>query len=154
MKLLATFAFFVLVAASPSYVAAIALITEEEVARAKGASQPVPQSFQARPGSGGPRIEILSPNFAVTEKPTVPKPFPLKVRFAAQDGAQVAMNSLRVTYVAFFDIDITDRLRPYINGDQIAVEEADIPVGEHSIRIDITDSRGRTTQQMLQFAVR
>jgi hypothetical protein len=76
------------------------------------------------------------------------------VVFEPLSNAKVDMGTLKVVYLKLFGIDITDRLKPYVNGQAIDVPEADIPVGDHSIRVDIKDSNGRQSSQVFRFIVK
>jgi hypothetical protein len=126
------------------------LISLEEAALPEYAGDREPR---LRSALGGPRIEILAPDMKASDKPSINKPVVINVKFEALDGANVAMDSLRVIYLRLFGIDITDRLRPYVKGSAIAVDEADIPVGDHSIRVEIKDNLGRKSSETFNFIV-
>jgi hypothetical protein len=129
---------------------ALALISEDE------SNLPTYQggdSLRLRSAVGGPRIDVRAPQMLNNQKPTVSKPVAINVRFEPLDGSQVNMTTLKVTYLKLFGIDITDRLKPFIKGTEIAVDEADIPVGDHSIRVDIRDSQGRGSSETFSFKV-
>jgi len=101
----------------------------------------------------GPRIVIHSPNVNVADKPTIHAPLKLDVEFDPTDGTQVDMGSLKVIYLKLWGIDITDRIRPYLTSDGIHADNADLPLGEHSIEIDIKDTLGRVTRTTMTFTV-
>lgn len=111
------------------------------------------EGIRLRSAPGGPSIEVVAPNIAASTKPTVRRPVAINVRFGSQDGASVDMRSLKVTYLRLFGIDITDRLRPYVQGSEIKVDEADIPEGDHSIRVEIRDNQGRASTQTFSFVI-
>jgi hypothetical protein len=100
----------------------------------------------------GPRIVVLAPQ-AKGENFVSQRPVKLHVRFDTIDGAAVDMRTLKVTYLRLFGIDITDRVKPYVNGDRIDIENAEIPAGEHAIELQIKDVQGRTSDQVLKLVV-
>ncbi|MBF0166883.1 MAG: hypothetical protein HQL45_04555 [Alphaproteobacteria bacterium] len=123
------------------------LVTPEEATQAAGA--PSRDMITAMSDPGGPKVEIRSPG-KVTE---VKLPVNIEVTFQSQGQTQVDLNSLKVTYVGLFDLDITDRLLPYLTKDGIKAEDADLPVGKHVIDIAVRDKEGRRTVERLSFKV-
>lgn len=111
------------------------------------------EGIRLRSAPGGPSIEVIAPNIGASAKPTVRRPVAINVRFASQEGATIDMRTLKVTYLRLFGIDITDRLRPYVQGSEIKVDEADIPEGDHSIRVEIRDNQGRANTQTFSFII-
>lgn len=104
---------------------------------------------------GGPVIKVLQPDQADGQKvPVLTKPVHISLKFEPVSQAKVDMASLKVIYLKLFGIDITDRLRPYVAGEAIDVPEADIPTGDHSIRVDIKDTTGRQSSQVFRFMVK
>jgi hypothetical protein len=103
---------------------------------------------------GGPSIHVLSPAATGSEVPVLPKPVHISLQFESLENSKVDMASLKVVYLKLFGIDITDRLKPYVVGEAIDVPEADIPTGDHSIRVEIKDSMGRASQQVFRFVVK
>jgi hypothetical protein len=137
-------------AGRPAQAESLLLITPEEAAL--GAYQGV--SLATR-GLGGPVIKVLSPDQSDSDKvPVLGKPVHISVHFESFSGAKVDMSTLRVIYLKLFGIDITDRLKPYVTGDAIEVPAADIPDGDHSIRVDIKDTSGHESQQTFHFLVK
>lgn len=128
------------------------LITPQEAALGPYQGQPM---MMLR-GIGGPLIRIISPDEGDgTKVPVLSKPVHIKVLFEDSiSTAKVIMSSLKVTYLKLWGIDITDRLKPYISGDVIDVPQADIPEGDHSIRIEIKDSAGHLASEEFHFIVK
>lgn len=99
----------------------------------------------------GPVIEIYSPAADQVYR----KPFPIDVEFKpSPDGHPPVMDSLKLTYQKYWGVDITDRVKPYIKGNKIAVPDADLPNGEHSIEIAIEDSQGNESTKVFRLEVR
>ena len=94
--------------------------------------------------SRGPGIKVISPDVNVTEvKAEVKTPFDLKIAFEPRGGVKIDSNSVKVTYLKFPYIDLTDRLKPGISETGIDFPKADVPSGEHSVKINVKDVEGR-----------
>ena len=61
------------------------------------------------------------------------------------------MESLRLEYKKAWGFDITDRVREYITGTKIEVDESELPDGRHTIEILISDTAGNRSRE--QFSV-
>jgi hypothetical protein len=135
-------AFFVcvLTAVSPSRVSTAQVLITEQEARLPAAAASVPMT--SRGITRGPRIRVLSPK---NEDP-IKSPVPLKVRFDTFGGAKVDPDSIKMTYLKNPLVDLTKRVKPFVEEDGIGIEmkSARVPPGDHLIRIDVTDSDGRT----------
>lgn len=86
----------------------------------------------------GPGIEIVTPQKAAEYR----RPIDIRVDFKPQ-GAPVDFETLKVTYVKLFNIDITDRVKPFASAAGIRLERADLPSGNHTVRVSIADTRER-----------
>ncbi len=86
----------------------------------------------------GPRIE-----FAGVSDPSK-SPVRLRFKFEAFGGATVNIASLRLMYLKTPLIDITDRIKPYAQSTGVDMPKAELPVGEHAMRLELADSDGRT----------
>ena len=60
---------------------------------------------------------------------------------------------MRVTYLKQPEIDLTQRLKPFITPKGIDAHDATIPPGTHMIRVEVTDSDGRSTSQIMKIQV-
>ena len=114
---------------------------------------------QSRPGlrwrglAAGPQLIVVAPP-AKGGTLIAHRPVSLHIRFrTAEDGAAIDLNSLRVTYLRLWGIDITDRIKPYLSTQGIDVDNADIPPGEHSIELEVRDTLGRVIKQVLKLSV-
>jgi len=122
------------------------LITEEE------ASQPAQPSIRGEPTlpKDGPIIRVVSPDAHAPVK----APFAVDVSFEPRpEGAPVKMESLRVTYLKLLEIDLTERLRPYVNGTRLFAPDTKVPQDRHRLRITIADERGNLTAEILTVTV-
>lgn len=113
----------------------VTLITAEE------AALPPPKGAVAMAARGvtrGPKIEIVAP----TKNRA---PLPLSWKFQAFGGAKIDPESVRLIYLRGSNIDLTGRVKPFISENGIVVPEAQLPPGEHVLRVDLKDSEGRTS---------
>ena len=88
----------------------------------------------------GPRIELV-------DTPTdgaIHSPMHLQLKFQAFGGAQVDPNAVQVTYLKSPEVDLTSRLKPYVQASGIDIPEAALPPGDHVLRVDVKDTDGRT----------
>jgi hypothetical protein len=110
------------------------LITEEE------ARLPPPKGAIAAASRGilrGPKVELVSPN-----EPSH-SPLRLQLRFESFGGAKINIESVKVTYLRTPNVDLTDRVRPFIQPDGIDMPDTELPPGEYLVRVDVKDSDGR-----------
>lgn len=110
------------------------LITEAE------AKLPPPKGAFAVATRGitrGPKIEYLADTGATKS------PIRLRVKFESFGGAKIDPDSLKVTYLKSPSVDLTDRIKPFIQPTGIDMPDATLPPGDHSLRVDVKDSDGR-----------
>ena len=117
------------------------LITEAEAALPAAAG-----SVTMRGITRGPTIKMVSPG-------DTKSPFELKLKFEAHGGAKIEPSSLKVVYLKSPAVDITDRVKEFVTDDGIDMTKAEVPVGQHSIRVDIKDSDGRVGSATVQLSV-
>lgn len=110
------------------------LITEEE------AKLPPPKGAVATDRRGitrGPKIEVVS------DGAQNHSPIHLQLRFESFGGAQIDPASLRVTYLRTPNVDLTERIKSFVRPSGLDIPDAELPPGDHMIRVDIKDSDGR-----------
>jgi hypothetical protein len=90
--------------------------------------------------SRGPAIELLSPKPSET---AVQSPVHLQLKFEGHGGAQIDEASFRLIDVSDPPVDLTDRIREFINQSGIDVPAATLPDGSYTIRAEIKDKDGR-----------
>lgn len=123
-------------------VADFVLITEEEARR--------PRLIVRSGTSPAPGIEIFGPK---ADTPT-DSPMSFVVKFTAHGGAAVNMDSVAVTYMVRAPVDLTGRLRPFIQNEEIRVKDAIVPPGRHELRISIQDSNGESRHTLYTFCIK
>jgi hypothetical protein len=110
------------------------LITEDE------AKLPPPKGAVATDRRGilrGPKVEVVSPSDAVSS------PLRLQLKFESFGGAKIDPDSVKVIFLRSPNVDLTSRVKPFIQADGINLQDAELPPGEYMVRVDIKDSDGR-----------
>ena len=128
-------------AATPSW--SWELVSREDIARDRQAEasqgallNPQAKAFQPN----APQIEVRQPS----RLDGVKAPFPIQLSFRSSDGAELDLKSFKVLY-GFLKLDITSRLleKARLNADGLMLEDAAIPSGQHRLRVQLKDSKGR-----------
>jgi hypothetical protein len=111
-----------------------------------------PVAWSKKPTSpNGPEISIESP----THNATYEGPFPIKVAFLpGSDGYDVDVSTLKLEYKKAWGIDITDRVREFITGTEIDVEESELPRGRHTVEIEIADVAKNVSRQIFTVTIK
>jgi hypothetical protein len=128
----------------PGAVKATQLITEEE------AKLPPPKGTMAVDRRGilrGPKVEVVSPSDAVSS------PLRLQLKFQSFGGTRVDPDSVKVIFLRSPNVDLTSRVKPFIQADGINMQDAELPPGEYTVRVDIKDSDGRPATAIFTLKV-
>ncbi len=120
------------------------LITEEE------AKLPPPRGAIATDRRGvtrGPKIKFVEAGEHVRS------PAHLQLKFESFGGAKIDTDSVKMTYLKTPNVDLTPRIKPFVQTSGIDIPDVELPVGEHMVRIDVKDSDGRigTTSFVLKI---
>ena len=96
----------------------------------------------------GPKIEVVG-----VADPSH-SPMRLQLKFESFGGAKIDTDSLKVTYIKNPTVDLTPRLKPFVQPTGIDMPDAELPAGDHLIRVDLKDSDGRaaTTSFTIKIA--
>jgi hypothetical protein len=131
-----------LVGTSSASCAGTVLITEQE-------ARLPPEHFEANPRAitRGPRIEMLEPG------ETAYSPMHFKLRFQSFGGSRINTETLHVVYLKIPEIDITPRVARFVGPIGIDIPDAEVPIGEHYIRVEVSDSEGRTRSSVFTFKI-
>ena len=124
---------------------AATLITPEEAALPAA-----PGDVLTRGISRGPGVKLVAPN---AEQGPVKAPFELKVAFEPRGGNTIDPASVKVTYLKSPFVDLTPRLQQSITEGGIVFPDADVPAGEHDLKITVLDSDGRETNSVVRLVV-
>jgi hypothetical protein len=114
--------------------AAQVLITEAE------AQLPPPKGAIAADRRGitrGPKIELIA------DPPPIHSPMHLQMKFESYGGAKIDLESVKITYLRTPNVDLTSRIKSFVQATGIDVPDVQLPVGDHMLRVDIKDSDGR-----------
>src|SRR5882672_3196501 len=122
--------------AMPIPARAAPLITAEEAA--------LPPQKGAVPNSGrgitrGPKIQVPEMEAGVHTSPVH-----FLVKFQTFGGSSIDLDALKVTYLKSPVVDLTSRVKPFALPTGIDMPDAQLPPGDHLVRIDVRDSEGRT----------
>ena len=123
------------------------LVTPEEAALANAETSPGVRKRGIAPRSG-PVIELLKPAAGQAAR----TPVEIDVKFHPS-VAPVDESTIHVTLLKIINVDLTDRLRPYITASGIYIPNANLPSGHHAVRITLADREGNasSTQMTLQI---
>ncbi len=117
---------------------------------AKEASLPPAAGTLATRGiSRGPAIKVVSPE----PDAAVKSPFNLKLNFEARGGEKIDPATVKVVYMKSPFVDLTSRLQPSITPTGIDFQQAEVPPGEHTLRVTVKDSAGRETNSTMTIVV-
>lgn len=139
-KMLSLAAAFAVTMAIPSARAQV-LITADE------AKLPAAATITQRGITRGPTIKMINPAEAKS-------PLDLQIRFEPHGGAKIEPGSIRMVYVKSPVVDITDRVKPFATADGVSMAKAEIPPGNHVIRVEVKDSEGRVGNTSFTLSVK
>lgn len=97
----------------------------------------------------GPGIKQISPDPAQDIK----SPLNLKVAFEPRGGAKIDLSSVKVTYLKSPSVELLDRVKPGLSETGIDLSGAEVPPGDHQIRVSVTDSEGRQSSSIVELKV-
>ncbi len=108
------------------------------------------RSFLAAKDKNEPQIIINTP----TLTQGLQAPIAIDIEFKAFEGTQIDPSSLKVLY-GWLSLDITDRIKQHaeITLSGLTANNVSLPTGEHTITIEISDSKKRMTQKEVTFEV-
>lgn len=134
-------------ASAPSFGAdKLVLVTDEEASRP---SQPAGE-LNRRGITRGPQVTQVDP---APGPEAIKSPMHLLIKFESRGGSKIDTSGVKVTYMKTPAIDLTDRVKPYLKDGGIDIDAAELPPGNHLIRVDVKDSEGRITTSLLNLTV-
>ena len=111
---------------------------------------PAAASITTRSITRGPGIRLVSPD-AANQKLT--SPFLLQIAFEPHGGAKIDLSSIKLTYLKTPSVELLDRVRSGLSEKGIEMASAEVPPGEHQIRVTVQDSEGRQTNTVINLSV-
>ena len=132
---------------------AVAFISSISIAAplisAKEAALPNAKGTLATRGiSRGPAIKLNAP-----ASETVESPFDFRLTFEPRGDAKIDTDSVKVIYLKFPFVDLTPRVKSAISSSGIDFPKAEVPPGNHSIRVTVKDTEGRETNAIFNIEV-
>jgi hypothetical protein len=115
--------------------AAHILITDQE------ARLPPPKSAGAIDRRGVTRAPKI---FLVADGNPIHSPMHFQLKFVSFGGAKIDLGSIKVTYLKTPNVDLTSRILSFALATGVDIPDAELPVGDHMIRVDLKDSDGRS----------
>lgn len=120
--------------AAPFQAQAAKLITDEE------AKLPPPKGAVATERRGilrGPKVVFAGPSDQTRS------PIHLVLKFESFGDAKIDPGSVKVTYLRTPNVDLTSRVKQYVQASGIDMPDAELPPGDYTVRVDLKDSDGR-----------
>ncbi len=125
------------------------LVTAQEASKVKLADNQFQQLAAAVAGSG-PQIVVHNPR-ALGK---LHAPIDILVTFEpGNSGLPPDMSSFKATLIGFFDIDLTDRIKEYLQGTSLDVKNAKLPTGSHLIRLAFLDTKGNSNERDMKVTI-
>jgi hypothetical protein len=118
------------------------LITEQEASLPNGRSGPISRGI-----TRGPSVELVQP------AETAHSPVHFQIKFQTFGGTKIDLDSLHVSYLKSPEIDLVPRLMRFVQRSGIDIPEAELPPGEHTFRIEVSDTEGRTRSSVFVFKI-
>jgi hypothetical protein len=125
----------------------LTLITLEEAAQPDA---PIPRGIKLTKIEGnGPQIKIYSPNL---EEP-LRIPFIMDIAFEAPSDKTIDPDSLSIKYLKLIAIDLTGKIKPYLNENRLMVKDVKVPQGKHRLQLSIAYTSGEKTMMEIVLNV-
>jgi hypothetical protein len=116
----------------------------EVLISAEEASRPAPKDTRMATRSvGRPPSVTMESEYKPEQAKPQKSPVNLSLKFVAHGGAKIDVSTVRVVYLREPEVDLTPRLKKFISASGINMPGAEVPPGEHLIRIDLKDTGGR-----------
>ena len=125
----------------------LTLITLEEVTQPDA---PIPRGIKLTKIEGnGPQIKIYSPNL---EEP-LRIPFIMDITFEAPSDKTIDLDILSIKYLKLIAIDLTGKIKPYLNENRLMVKDIKVPQGKHRLQLSIAYTSGEKTMMEIVLNV-
>jgi hypothetical protein len=128
----------------PANAAAVVLITAQEakLPPLKGAV-----ATERRGITRGPKVEFIA------DGDPSHSPMHFQLRFVSYGGATIDPDSVKFTYLKTPSVDLTSRVRPFVQATGIDIPDTELPTGDHMLRVDIKDLDGRIGSTVFDLKV-
>ena len=95
----------------------------------------------------GPAIEQVEPSADSKS------PLKLKIKFVTRNNVDIDVSSVKLTYLKVPVVDLTARIKQYVKSSGIEMDAAEVPLGQHTMRLDVKDKQGRASSAFLKVRV-
>jgi len=119
----------------------LALITPEEAAQPDAPMIRARGVKMTRIEGDGPQIKIHSPNL---EEP-LRIPFVMDITFEASSDKAIDFDTLSIKYIKLISLDLTGKIKPYLNNNRLMVKDVKVPQGKHRLQLFIAYTSGEKT---------
>jgi hypothetical protein len=119
----------------------LTLITPEEAAQPDAPMIRTRGIRMTKVEGNGPQIKIHSPNL---EEP-LRIPFLVDIAFEASSDKTIDFDTLSVKYLKLISIDLTGRIKPYLDNNRLIVKNVKVPQGKHRLQLFIAYTSGERT---------
>ncbi len=125
-------------------------VSAEPLIKESEARLPPANTVATRAITRGPGIRILSPEVGSL---TVTSPFQLRIAFEPRGGAKIDPATVKVMYLRTPEVDLTERVKSGLSEKGIDLKSAEVPPGDHQLRVTVQDSEGRQSNALLNLTV-
>ena len=119
--------------------AQVQLVTSEE------ANRPDQQFSLTIAISRGPTIKLII-NASVDSKT-----FLFKIAMDPKGGAKLDTHTFKIEYLKNPPVELTERLKFALTGNQLSIPAASIPKGVHTFKVSVKDTDGREGQSVISL---
>jgi hypothetical protein len=119
----------------------VTLITSEEAAQPDAPMIRTRGIKMTRTEGDGPQIKIHSPNL---EEP-LRIPFLMDIAFEASSDKIIDFDTLSIKYIKLIPINLTGKIKPYLNNNRLMVKDVKVPQGKHRLQLFIAYTSGEKT---------
>jgi len=95
----------------------------------------------------GPTLKLESPTGPVSS------PFKLIVTFTPHGGAQIALASVKLTYLRNPAVDLTGRIKAFVTQEGLGITAAEVPTGKHELMLEVADTDARVVRLPITLVV-
>lgn len=121
------------------------LITVEEASRPAAVPAIVHRAI-----TRGPGIRLVAPDLGGAETKS---PVDIKIGFEPRGGAKIDLNSLKVIYLKSPTVDLLQRVKHGLSETGIDLKNAELPPGDHQLRVTVLDTEGREGTAVVSLKV-
>ena len=92
---------------------------------------PIPRGIKTKTEGNGPQINVYSPSL---DEP-LRIPFIMDISFEASSDKTIDFDSLKIKYLKLVPIDLTGKIKPYLNNNRLIVKDVKVPQGKHRLQL-------------------